>query len=279
MARSNLYLVVFPEKRVVKIGKANDVLKRLECLRRWWGEPDHAASYRMEADEAAVFRIEKALHCLLDAHAVPFDDGDGRTELFAEEALGHALTHIETFLTLNPSAGLVLEKGIPVPVSLPPQAIRSKPQREHKRFVSSGTKMFDSIGDCLARLRDAHRLAAVLIRRQERMAFQWDEVDGRILLRVRNHVLARRDNASRILDRLHFHIEDLDGYRSISLCSLAGSGDLIQFSFGSELASAGADEPGFLGHMLRHARHWFEKIPRRSPAVAEDLPILDFRLA
>lgn len=111
---SSLYLLVFPERSLLKIGKANDVHIRGKTLSRWWGSIDYPASFELVAPVNTVFRLEKSLHFLLSEHAVYFEDGDGKTELFALSSLDLALKHLDLFMSSG-STPCTLKKGLAVP--------------------------------------------------------------------------------------------------------------------------------------------------------------------
>ena len=79
MSASHLYLLVFPARGMLKIGKADAVYERIQSLRRHWGDVDYAASYQLGAPVDSVFKLEKSLHFLLAEHALTLDVGDGKT--------------------------------------------------------------------------------------------------------------------------------------------------------------------------------------------------------
>lgn len=110
-AMSSLYILIFPENRVLKIGKANNVYSRSRTLKRHWGQPNYEDSFELTAPQDTVFRLEKSLHFLLTGHQVPFDKGDGRTELFTLDALDLTLKHVELFLAAG-AVQATLRKGV-----------------------------------------------------------------------------------------------------------------------------------------------------------------------
>jgi len=62
---SFLYILLFPAKKKIKVGKANNIYNRILSLRRVWGEVDYAHSYRIALPQSEVFKPEKMLHFLL----------------------------------------------------------------------------------------------------------------------------------------------------------------------------------------------------------------------
>jgi len=112
MKLTHLYLIVFPQKSIFKIGKANDIHNRIHSLKAYWGDPDLDQSYYVVADENLVFRIELALKNILLGYKYECDDGDGKTEIFDIEALDIALKHLDIFLQSPVAEKLVIQKGI-----------------------------------------------------------------------------------------------------------------------------------------------------------------------
>ena len=108
--KSYLYVITFPEKRVFKIGKADDIRQRINRLTGWWGQPDYENSYHLMIDRNKVHHLEKSLHHMMDEYKVEFDCGDGKTELFSMDVLDIALKYIDVYLMDKPDIKVV--KGI-----------------------------------------------------------------------------------------------------------------------------------------------------------------------
>lgn len=139
---THLYILVFPMRGIIKIGKADRVHERIQTLKRWWGEPDYESSYHLSAPADVIFRLEKSLHFLLFQYSVNFEEGDGRTELFSRDALDTALKHIDLFC----SSGAVTEslvKGILLPV--PPVATSKRQKGRHARYQKKNMSFVASI--------------------------------------------------------------------------------------------------------------------------------------
>lgn len=99
--KTNLYLLSLPDRRLCKVGKADDVDARIKQLRRDWGQVDYNNSYVLQGSPGVVFRLEATLKFLLKGRAIRFDEGDGRTELFDVAALDTALRHVDLFCSMN----------------------------------------------------------------------------------------------------------------------------------------------------------------------------------
>lgn len=107
---SNIYILVFL-KGFVKVGKADDILKRLENLERVWGDVDLANSYYLSVKKENVFKVEKMLHHLVDAHSADVGSGDGHTEMFHKDSLPLIMQYLDIYIK-NSNEELKLVKGI-----------------------------------------------------------------------------------------------------------------------------------------------------------------------
>jgi hypothetical protein len=272
-----LYLLVFPAKNVVKVGKAIDILNRLATLKRWWGEPDYDASYCVKAEESLVFRLERALHCFLDEFDAAENSGDGRTELFRVEALPIALRHLELYISSKKPGSYELTKGIPRVVAMPKQNM-TRDLRNYKRFSKHGRLALSSLDSTLRKLRYLHRLVALLIRWQHKIQYQWDVIDGKIIFRVRGKWRQAMDSQA-LWSAFSYHNSGFRGeYHAINLCEGSGSGEVIQFEINSQLLADEERRPDVLQSLLKQAVRWVEELPRRSVATVDEIPLLNISL-
>lgn len=283
MQNKHLYLIVFPEKNVVKVGKAIDIWQRLGSLRQWWGEPDLAGSYFIEASEDIVGRLEKALHCFLVGYSAAAEEGDGRTELFRMDALPVALQLLELHIAGAPAAGYALVKGIPRSVEKAPAAsLALTKDRVLERFRTRSELMLDSLDATATNLRYLRRLVLLLRRWAHRIQFQWDRYDGGVLLRFRgNPALLRALESPKIWDTLGFTLHDSRGhFHGIGLLrSRQSSEGVIQFDIGFAGLAPNYADPDALVLLLRDVMQWMDVLPLQSSAVTQDIPILSFNWA
>ena len=107
---SNIYILVFL-KGFVKVGKADDILKRLENLERVWGDVDLVNSYYLSVKKGSVFKVESMLHHLVAAHSTDVGSGDGHTEMFHKDSLPLVMQYLDIYIS-NSSEELKLVKGI-----------------------------------------------------------------------------------------------------------------------------------------------------------------------
>ncbi len=270
---AHLYLLVFPLKNVVKVGKANDIQSRLSALKRWWGEPDFDASYYMAAEESKVRRIEKALHCFLDKYEAAEEVGDGRTELFQLDALPIALQHLEMYNAGRPEGSYQVVKGIPTVLS-GPKLKHSKADIAYQRFRKKGGRMLASLEGCIENLKYLERIVALLLKWQHRIPYQWERIDDQVFFRMCGQP-RKVANSIRLWQSFSYRFEDFGrGFHGINLCSTTGEDDVIQFEINLGLLLKRDQHPDLLEQLLLQASTWIDELPQRSAAVVEDIPIL-----
>lgn len=90
---SNLYVLIFPDKGVLKIGKADNVLNRMKSL-KWIGEVDYGSSYWLTTNEPNVYRLEVGFKKFLHNYRVDIGDGDGKTEIYDISCIDKVLAHL-----------------------------------------------------------------------------------------------------------------------------------------------------------------------------------------
>lgn len=91
---SNLYLLNFPDNNAIKIGKANNIQRRIDDLKSHWGTVDYNNSYYLKGDEKYIFKLEKTLHFLVKDFRIKELQGDGKTEMFNQTCLPNLLNHL-----------------------------------------------------------------------------------------------------------------------------------------------------------------------------------------
>lgn len=106
MDASNLYILIFPKVGCIKIGKADDVAKRIRQLESNFGTPDYSESYIYSDKLHRIFEIESALHKLLSPFSFKHARCDGYTELFTVDAISHALSLLDLV------SNTVVSKGV-----------------------------------------------------------------------------------------------------------------------------------------------------------------------
>lgn len=269
---THLYILVFPEKEVIKIGKADEIHTRIQSLRRWWGEVDYEASYYLSIPTEIVFSLEKSLHFLLGKYSVAFDEGDGRTELFSYRALEIALKHIELFCASG-AVGGALKKG----VLLPPQRVITLFRKQEKwvRYQKKAAEFMTDINKVTAQFDRINRLLVILMRKQAKLAFQYDIVDDQIYFRLRiSEEISRNalnSKMEKIMMLFSFFIHDFNnGWGMVNCCSASYSDGILQFNV-CPMPSSNS----LVIYFLRQSEFLLKKLPKRSAAATEAIPIIE----
>ncbi len=271
---SHLYLLVFPQKNILKIGKADSVHDRIQQLKNRWGEVDYAASYQLAAPIEVIFKIEKALHNFLVAYSLDFESGDGKTEFFSFDALEIALKHIEIF-TSTGAVVSIFQKGISKPATQEKSAFQ--PKDESIQF-QQGVKAFSkSISRINAQFEKINRLLLILIRRQSRISYQYDFIDGDVYFRILRPVTCWDKLEPAMISRLFdFTLEGVvEGECGTAWCRYCGRNGIIQYKISlSELTDPNWRQP-VLAYFFEQSEQLLKKLPIRSAAAIDEIPLLN----
>lgn len=171
MLKSHLYILVYAEKKVIKIGKADDIAKRITNLKRDWGEPDYKCSYSLEMNTEQVFNIERSLHLFLSEYSSKFAEGDGKTEFFTIECLDRALEYIAVYIK-GYEDRLSLKKGIEIPVS---HKNTSKKVIDYKlrKYKKNTAELIKSVNDITTTLEFVIRMVGILMKHKSRIKYSY----------------------------------------------------------------------------------------------------------
>ncbi|KDB09908.1 helicase containing protein [Burkholderia sp. lig30] len=274
---THLYILIFPEKNAIKIGKANDIQNRIDSLKRWWGAVDHPSSYYLKIDEKLVYKLEKTIHFMLSHYSIEFDDGDGKSEMFSFEALEHAIGIINLYTSMS-RLNESLKKGIKQPLQATPAKTKAKIEK-YKQIKKKSDRFFNSLSKSLAIHKKIHRLIIFLIRHQARIQFQYDIVDDYVFFRVRNTRKTDRSKSLSPTSLFSFDIDDFDMRAGINLCSAVGSGNIVQYKI-QLIHKSNRDRDSAIPHlsyMSSQVERLLDNLPKKSESALEDIPILDER--
>uniref|UniRef100_UPI0035B2B9C8 hypothetical protein n=1 Tax=Chitinimonas sp. TaxID=1934313 RepID=UPI0035B2B9C8 len=223
-------------------------------------------------EESIVFGLEKTLHFLLDGHAAEFEKGDGKTELFGLEGLDVVLKHLDLYLTSRSSDSLVLRKGV---VELPKDQ-KSGAKKKARRFLSSKAgRHIRSIEECTKKFRKAHKLVHFMMQHKDRIKYQYDVMDSKIIFRVETTGIARRFESMNIMQILGFGVEDFSSFMGTNTCTACGSGDVTQLTIRlihEEDKEHFRNE--YLEYMFEQLYKAFKRLPPKSILLQNNLPIL-----
>lgn len=271
---TKLYLLVFPEHGIMKVGKADDINNRIQSLRRWWGEVDYESSYYLLAPEDVVFKLEKSLHFLLSSFSVSFEEGDGRTELFSEDALDIAIKHIDLYCSAS-SELKGLTKGVPRP-ALPVAASKRRRRNKYAKYSQMSKSLARGVSRIAKKFDYINRLLVILLRKQSRIAYQYDIVDQRVLFRIR---LPLCDDRLSVYDNLFrqfsFDLRDFNGFFVVNCCTMTAENDIAQFNIRLKILDNDRPWCTLFSYFSEQSEHLLNKLPKRSPAATQPIPMLD----
>lgn len=137
---STLYFLVFPDHRLLKVGKANNLTPRLAQLQTVWGKADYSESVAVKVPKGAVFGLESLIHFHLKESRSGPAYGDGHTEMFCVESLPIALEHLSQ-ITQNWPVQPVTTKGVPSPVRGKSLYLQRESARSKTLTSSSGSQL------------------------------------------------------------------------------------------------------------------------------------------
>lgn len=269
---THLYLLCFPKKKMVKIGKADDIHNRIRTLQRYWGDVDYAASYFLPAPTETVFKLEKSLHFLLSPFAIDFDTGDGKTELFSEDAIAVALQHIDLYLRSSPQSSTI-QQGVPHPTPRESEQCRRK---KHAVLIRRSKEVAPQVIELAKKFDRIQRLLLLLLRRQTRYEYEYDILENQIVFRIRleKPQIKRLCNAVDV-PAFSFGIEDLRASSWKNYCSITARDDIIQYNIMRPSESGSQSHHPLLDYFMTQSEILLKKLPTRSAAVSSSIPPLD----
>ncbi|HEP0316995.1 TPA: GIY-YIG nuclease family protein [Enterobacter bugandensis] len=265
---SFLYLLLFPAKKMMKVGKANNIYNRIQSLKRVWGDVDYAHSYRIALPQSEVFKLEKMLHFLLAKYQTGIDAGDGYTELFSIEALEPAIKHIHYVIEHGVIDAQLLQ-GIEKPQLRPGKSAAHR----HAKMKKRSDTMINNVVRVTEQFSRINRLLLILLFKQHRLRYQYDIEGNTILFRIADNRTDQRD-AHKIMRMFSFFIEDFRYLGGTNYCSgVFGEGTVTQYNV--ELISGDHDAHPLVAYLASQTERLFNKLPSRSALLMEDLPILE----
>ena len=79
---SFIYLLILKEKKIFKIGKADNIFNRYESLKKIYGDFDLKTSYYIKCKDESVLKLESILHYIFKDFNIIQDNREGYTEWF-----------------------------------------------------------------------------------------------------------------------------------------------------------------------------------------------------
>jgi len=167
---TKIYLLIYPELKAFKLGKADNVFSRACSLKKWWGEPDYLSSSSLDLDAGLVFKFEKGLHLLLDQFSMNFEEGDGKTEFFSLDAYNDAVEYINIYIKSNKLSSQLV-KGIDKPtVSLASNVSRKRDFYFYKHNASK-RRTIDTYRESLRKMETVLRVNNLLTKYRTKIKF------------------------------------------------------------------------------------------------------------
>lgn len=266
MGHVNLYLLVFTEQNIIKIGQAVDVFARSKAF-DWIGTPDYSKSYYLPVSAERISHVERGLHNLLSGFRVEGLDrkGDGYTELFEQAALKLALQFIEVLAKDDVSIGQVFE-GVAVPVALssfePKTRVNkftrackklSLEVRQHHKWNLEATENFNFI----------NRVIVFLYRFQHKIPFQYEmEKNGLSFTICKKYMPSFASEKSARLSRRFDFKAGRCGF--VVLPSVIDLGD----NFMLLKIVLNPNQLRYFPHQAEHSLYLLSKLPVVSPAMS-----------
>jgi hypothetical protein len=159
---TDLYILVYPERKKLKVGISQKAEERVAQLTYTWGMPCYESSYVLTGlTDSRARKLESHLHLLLDDHHSPYDDGDGRTEFFDIDALPLIIEGVE-FYCRNVSSIPELKKGLSEPKDRGSGSAiqkRRKPKTDRRKKIAHLRRVSASR---ITLVQEFHRLARIL---------------------------------------------------------------------------------------------------------------------
>lgn len=266
--QSYLYLLIFPARKMIKVGKANDIYTRIQTLKRFWGEADYQHSYRIALPQSDVFKLEKLLHFLLAKYQINIDTGDGYTELFSIEALEPAIKHIHYFIE-HEAINAQLQQGIEKPQPRPGKSAAHR----HLKMKKKSETMISNLARVTEQFSRINRLLLILLFRQHRLRYQYDIEDNIVLFRIADNHFDQRDTTE-IMRMFSFFVEDFSGMGGTNYCTGVCRADTIT-QYSVQLISDDPHAHPLVAYLGSQTERLFNLLPARSSRLTEDLPVLE----
>ncbi|MDX8000163.1 GIY-YIG nuclease family protein [Xenorhabdus sp. Reich] len=264
MNRTNLYILVYKNKNIIKIGKTNNIYNRVQTLKRHWGEVDYGASYLLLSTPDVVSKLEKSLHLLLSKHAIKLEKKDGYTEIFSYSSLDLALKHINYFIESG-SITEELQKGI----QHQPKIFNKKRNYQYKTLNNRINKHINHLKENTLKHEKIIRLLKIILIRKNRLVYQYDVSENNLLFRIKDHNI-NNDKIFSIMKLFSFSYYDFNIIGGHNLCTITKHDDIIQYKI---VILSNEDNMNLLLYLQKQYLMLLKKIPQRSPLLDQDLPI------
>lgn len=274
MVMSNLYILLFKNKGILKVGKANNVFDRARSLAHL-GEVDYEESYVLRVVKDEVFSLESMLHSLLKPYRCnDVKYVDGHTEIYKLESLSLVLSGIDLIIQSRPE--YVLSKGIELPVI--DQCLKKNSRserRKYRRFRESHFELHNDVEEFIRVFRRVDRYLLLLLKNKDKVMYQYDIDGGYVRFRfVDSEGKMRLPFRSLQLIRVMFS----RGVQPV-VSDEYSKGVIVQYNiplyFLTKASVIGkCNHATILGMFWKHSYEVLKSLPEKSPLCDGDLPFL-----
>ena len=266
---ANLYLLVFPEIKAIKVGMSEDIHGRVQQLQKWWGEADLKSSYYLSMHSKKAFKLEKGLHGFLDEYALSYNMGIGKSELFSQKALDAALKYIDVYLSNHNDKNYCLKKGIPETV-LKGEPSVSKYNKKIERATFNNCKYFELVYKTAEKFRRINRFIFYLYKKQNKIQYEYEIIDDYIIFRFTSTL--KHDDHGLISGKIRrlfiFDSNRISRIYGVNLCnSIKFSDNVLHLKLKLPHMKKNNFFNTMLRHMLEHSVKNLKLLPSRSPAA------------
>lgn len=238
MKYSFVYLLIYPGKNLLKIGKADDVVARYQILKKSWGEADLKNSYCIKVNRQDVLKLEKTLHYRFSEFCIDQQQGDGKREFFNLDILDDVLEFINTWGIFEIQKDLSFEEFKQNKMNKPYKNIAKV-----DKLIKQRQKLIKNINADLQIFQDKivylNRCISILLKYQGKIAYAWEkDAESNIYCFAILVSEKRQDRLSEVIsDLLRFrlmnygvnvstsclmHYDGLLEFNSIAPCRISG---------------------------------------------------------
>lgn len=270
---SNLYLIAFPEKNILKIERSEKLNSRLNDFTPFWGEVDYENSYCLHGSSSEVFRLEKALNTFLSHYKSDYTIIEETVSVFKVEALDLAIKHINMYLDTQPEKKSVFLKGL---------------EKREKNFITNNNNknkelfketkkvktLLDSNKENIIKVNKLNNISFIFMKNKDQYQYQYDYDKNDIILRIQAANLKERNQLLSILHkierRLTFSYFNNEEYLNVSVIqSIKTNNDLIQIVFKQK-----GYNDFLLEHLIPKIFLSLSTIPKKSESLKDELRLL-----
>lgn len=270
---SNLYLIAFPQKNILKVERSEKINNRLNDFIPFWGEVDYENSYCLHGSASEVLKLDKALNTFLAHYKNDYTIIEETVSVFKIEALDLAIKHINMYLDSQPEKKSVFLKGL----EKREKNFITKDNNKHKEIFKETKKvktLLDSNKANITKANILNNLSFIFLKNKDKYQYQYDYDKNDIILRIQAANLKERNQLLSIFHKIEkkltlSYLNDNE-YVNISIIqSIKTNNDLIQIVF---------KQKGYNDFILEHI---IPKIflslttaPKKSESLKDELRLL-----